>query len=82
MNVTLPDWNKTFTRKLTLRAEETGQVLFDGHWQSVREAEQRYRQLKLKSLLKVMEMLVILLLMLGISLAPIVILRLLGGIVH
>ncbi|MCB1852727.1 MAG: hypothetical protein KDI83_18435 [Gammaproteobacteria bacterium] len=81
VNITLQDWHKTFTQKLTLHAEETDEVMFDGHWQSVAETEQHYRQLKRSSLLKVAEMFVIIFLMLCVSLAPIIILRLLGAIV-
>lgn len=69
-----------FTEQLARRAEETGQVLFDGQWMTVEEAEQRYRRLKLDSGLKIAELVIALALMFIGSIMPFVLLAIVGGI--
>jgi len=75
------DRSKTFTQKLALRAEETGQVLFDSHWLTVQESTQSYHRLKRDSKLKVVELTIIFILMFFGAIMPFAILALLGGIV-
>jgi len=75
-----PDQSNRLIEKLALRAEETGQVLFDGQWMTIEESEQLYRRMKLDGRLKQAELVFAMMLLFFASVTPFVVLALVGGI--
>ena len=69
------------TEKLALHAEESGQILFDGQWMTVEEAEQQYRHEELDGKFKQAELIFALALLFIASLLPFTLLAIVGGLV-
>jgi len=68
------------TARLTQHADETGQILFDGEWLPIAEAEQEYRRLERDGKVKIAEMIFIFTLIFIAANMPFIVLAALGGI--
>lgn len=70
---------ESLTRKLAVHAEESDQVMFDGKWLTVEEAQQSYPRLQWESTLKFVEMLIFFFFLFVAVMMPFALLGLLGG---
>jgi hypothetical protein len=73
-----PDRIQAFQHKLASYAQQTDQVLFDGHWLSAEDAFRRYRRLRWGSWLKILEMVLLFFFALQLVMIPVAVLALFG----